>query len=109
MNAREVAAYIIQIAYRKRQGTEVFSDKGDGFALTVPKIANMSVKTKVDGPIDMSIFDERKHGDNFFVEEIEGRSGIRGSIRVQRGQRRHVGNFDSAVSVVKINLKMILM
>jgi len=108
MNAREVAAYIIQVAYRKRQGTEVFSDKGDGFALTVPKIANMSVKTKVDGPVDMSIFDERKHGDNFSVEEIEGRSGIRGSIRVQRGQRRHVGNFDSVVSVVKINLKMIL-
>lgn len=101
---REAAAYFIQLAYKRRQGTEVFSRKHDGYALTESKVVNTSVKTKV-GPIDMSIFNELKRPESAIFDEIEGRSGIRGAIRVQRG-KRYIGEFDSLVSVVKINMRM---
>ena len=108
MSVRDAQAALIQAAFRRRKGREIYSNKvGSDYALSKPKVFTSSVSTRVTNPnlAEMALL---ARGANYLVTEIEGFQHIGAKPHFRETiSKPAVGEIDSTVRSLKLNYMMI--
>lgn len=108
MSVRDAQAALIQAAFRRRKGREIYSNKvGSDYALSKPKVFTSSVTTRVTNPnlADMTLM---ARGENYMVTEIEGFQHIGAKPHYRETlNKQAVGEIDGTVRSIKLNYMMI--
>jgi hypothetical protein len=108
MSVRDAQAALIQAAFRRRKGREIYSNKvGSDYALSKPKVFTSAVSTRVTNPnlADMALM---ARGANYMVTEIEGFQHIGAKPHYRETlTKAAVGEIDGTVRSIKLNYMMI--